>query len=206
MDDLKAEMATLYRGRTDPWKYELANRHCVTVGLCQQFWEGGSVLDVPSAEGRLTEKLVGLLQPTPIRVYGVDLIPEALKQGQSRLLAGMDPNRSPGTCLFEVCDLRESFPPWHVDLIVLSDVLPYIPEHAQRIVSDACGRLMPGGTLVMTSWVDAEHPDPCFPELPEGFEIVSTLTWTGIAFDLKEKPYPSKAEYAVVRKKPAELP
>lgn len=42
--DLKEEMASIYEAQ-DPWNYGKANRHMVTVGVCQQHWGGGTLVE-----------------------------------------------------------------------------------------------------------------------------------------------------------------
>lgn len=199
-DQLHQEMGKLYR-RIDPWNYAQANRHMVTAGLVQSVWDGGTLMELPCAEGALLNALIQWIRPTPVRVVTCDMHPVPVMRTTE--LMEREGGRLPRQPEFviQMIDLRKSFPSEKAHLIVISDVLPYVPDHTENILLNAWDRLMPGGHMVVTSWLDYPEQER---DLGVGIhplgDPVQTLRWEGDAVNLEGETYDTWADYAVYKK------
>lgn len=202
-EDVKDEMAWVYGHGDDPWKYEVESRHWLTLALAQQYWQGGILAELPCAEGVLAQRLISQLQPTPRLFHSIDLMPVAVARAEKRLRSYCGPGKLQTSVDVQVHDLREGFPEWFVDMMIIHDVLPMLPkERAIQVIVEASQRVLPGGTLMISSWTSPDYyEDPHFgPVEIEGFELEQTLSWTGHARDLQGKRYPAAAQYRMYKR------
>lgn len=196
-DALKQELSEVYK-KPDPWNYARANRHAITVGLCQGHWNGGTLLEYACGEGVLLEKLSTGLSPVPSRVWGFDLDSVAAARAMDRLL-----QKRPLSAMVMVGDLRDELLPLEpFDMVLLSDVLPYIPNEAERVLQAVWKQVSLGGVLVLTSWLNGHEYGNCFTgtnELPGG-EVMDSLRWDGWAVDGQGVRHRASADYLVIKR------
>lgn len=201
-EDVKDEMAWVYGQGADPWKYDLENRHWLTVALAAQYWRGGILAELPCAEGILSKRLIDSLRPQPLQFWSVDLMEVAVQRARANLHSGANPLPRPSIQI-EVCDLRETFPELYAEMVIVHDVLPMLTQEvATRVIKDAASRVLPGGTLMLSSWTSpGYYEDPHFgDEEIKGFTLEQTIAWTGHAFDLKNQRYKAAAQYRLYKR------
>jgi len=186
------EMSDLY-SEVDPWGYRKSNRHAVTMGVCQSFWDKeGLFREFGCGEGYLLKMAMDWLKPRPLGIGGYELDPVAVERARVLLDAKW---------VYE-WDLRLSVPS-HVipsTMILLSDVLPYIPDHAECVVEQSFDQLHGGGYLVLTSWTDNQKYGPLFGPVPDGGKVVCEMEWKGLLTNKDDQEYESTASYRVIRK------
>jgi len=146
-DEAGAHFDALYEGNADPWRvgtswYERRKRAILLASLPREnytcAWEPGAATGHLSAE--LTSRCA--------RLVASDVSPRAIASARE-LVAGdqvsfavaqtpaQPPDLAPGSC----------------DLVVLSEFLYYLPDHARaRTIELAAELLQPGGHLVVAHW------------------------------------------------------
>ncbi|MEQ8349656.1 MAG: class I SAM-dependent methyltransferase [Sneathiellaceae bacterium] len=138
----------LYRRHADPWgylssPYERAKyRHTLQV-LPRPRYRAG--LEVGCSIGVLGGLLAGRCRD----LLGIDFSAVALAQARRRH-AGRDGLR------FQQCRVPGDFPAGRFDLIVLSEILYFLDRQDLRRLATKVGTaLLPGGDLVLVSWLGA---------------------------------------------------
>lgn len=146
-DEAEAHFDALYEGNADPWQvgtswYERRKRAILLASLPRRdytcAWEPGAATGHLSAE----------LAPRCARLVASDVSPRAIASARE-LVAGdrvsfavaqtpaQPPDLEPGSC----------------DLVVLSEFLYYLPDHARARTIELAGELLqPGGHLVVAHW------------------------------------------------------
>jgi len=190
--ELIHEMAELYV-EEDPWEYQWSNRHAITMGVCQSFWHREGIFrEFGCGEGYLLKMAMDWLKPRPLGVGGYELDQVAVERANVRL----------GSDWVYQWDLRSSVPN-HVipaSMILLSDVLPYIPDYANFVVQKSFEQLHGGGHLVLTSWTDNQKYGNLFGSVPDGGKVVCEMEWKGLLTNKDDQEYESTASYRVIRK------
>lgn len=196
IESLSDEMARTYE-KPDPWNYGQANRHMITAGVCQSMWKGGTIIEHGCGEGILLHKLCKWLYPVPGYVFGLDLDPVACLRA-AQLLNEVKPQSSD----IQPHDARKPFPQMWGDLVLVSDVLPYMPGEAAGIIREAWAQVVMGGVLVLTSWVNGHDAGPCFDGIRDldHSRVVSRLRWEGLAIGGQGEDVDAKADYLVIQR------
>lgn len=151
-DEVGAHFEALYEGNADPWQvrtswYERRKRTVLLASLPREryrcAWEPGCSL------GHVTAELAQRCD----RLLSSDISPRAI--AAARQLVGGD------HVTIEVAQTPSQppdLPPGSCDLVVLSELLYYLPDTARAATVELAIRLLePGGHLVVAHWRD--HPD-----------------------------------------------
>ena len=140
----------MFRGDIDPWNYVgsrfEARKRRVLLRACgsRRF---GRALEVGCATGVTTLELARICS----RLVAVDASPTALREAARRTIGA-------GNVTLRLVRLPARTPPGPFDLIVVSEVLYYLPERHACTVIDAMRRaLAPGGRLVLLHHVRDFH-------------------------------------------------
>lgn len=191
-DDTKEMLEDLYC-RRDPWNYSHRNRHLVTVGIAQHVWRGGFLAELGCGEGILLECLRDHLSPHPITILGIERAGAAVLRARDRLGFGV-------SVLGGDLETDEWRSVNGFDMIVVSDVTPYLGQAAGVLYPRAFQRVKVGGHLVMTTWTDGHPFGTNFPEELPGGRFVERASWAGEVMNSKGELYESTAEYLVARR------
>lgn len=183
---IRDEMDALYSSGVDPWDYRITNRHSYTVDLCQDYWHGGSLMELGCGEGLLLKKLCGMT-PKPDIVYGFDISDLAITRAREHIKG------SGCGSIINIANIFRKNISWvKTDLVILSDVIPYlVGERGENVdavsvwLKDLWDKAVTiGGSLVITTWKTTYEFDP---RSVLG-EAVCSATWRGPADDSGRRP------------------
>ena len=201
----KEEMDVFYGQGEDPWGYHVANRHCITAGLCKQILpvnafvtKGPSIVEYGCGEGLLLREIRDICHPNLL--VGYDICSLAVQRC-------IEINRVNAY----VYDMRDPLPSIKADIIVISDCLAYLDDleylekehkmlYGQEFLDNVFEKnVVPGGSIVLTSWFGG-WGNP-LGDVPPGGKTIMELSWSGKGFIQAKKEFNDyQAFYRVIGK------
>lgn len=136
----------LYERSADPWNlttsaYEVRKYAATLAALEGRHFSSG--LEIGCAMGTLTQRLA----PECDAYLGVDLVEPPLVDARARC-AHLRQAR------FEKMAIPTEWPSAWFDLIVMSEVLYFLPQpELERLAARCAGTLLPGGILLLVNWL-----------------------------------------------------
>lgn len=139
-----ASFDRLYRETTDPWDYETSPYEAEKYARCLALLPPrrfGRALEVGCSIGVMSEAIARRCDS----LLGIDFAPTAVERARTRRIPG---------ARFEVAAVPEGWPEGHWDLIVLSEVLYYLPATGlDAVLCRVVDSLAPDGVCLVAGYL-----------------------------------------------------